>query len=441
MLVCIPTGGGKSATGSAIARNYAGHTLWLAHRTELIKQATGTLQRMGVKDFTVASLQSLLASGRRPDADLVVLDECHHANASTYATVLQHYSSVAHLGLTATPQREDGRALGDHYDRMVCPTSYSELIDEGSLVDCRVIASPQALSGKEVAVDPVDAYLKHTPGQSAFLFAPDVRTSKRHAEAFLNAGVVAAHVDGTTSDEERSEALRAFSAGEVQVLCNVNIFTEGTDVPRCSTVILARGCGSVGLYLQMVGRALRPYPGKECATILDLTGAVLEHGLPTADREWCLVGSGNGRACKAALAMCEQCGACWEGSRTCPVCGYTRPLPMNDEGVRVDIKNIELELAYDGSKTARHMRHKVCRELWDWSKRDGTRIEKAQHRYRELFGGSMPLNEVLSNEEKQSVYDELKVLGRSLNFKSGWCDHKYRNLFGVWPNARKGSRH
>lgn len=438
VVVCIPTGGGKTVTAASIVRAHSGRTLWLAHREELIGQAERTLAGLGVKDYTVASLQTLFVRGTRPEADLVVVDECHHANARTYSEVIGSYGTADHLGLTATPQRTDGRALGDMYDHLVSTVNYGRLIDDGHLVDCRVISSVEALKSGAVAIDPVAAYRQHTPGQSAFLFAPTVELSKAHAKAFNDAGIPAVHVDGKTPYDERKEALRAFSDGEVQVMCNVNLFTEGTDVPRASVVILARGCGSTSLYLQMVGRALRPYPGKEMATLLDMTGAVHEHGLPTQDRIWTLEGSGVASSGLGALSMCAKCGACWDGGRKCPVCGYEKPMPTNDEGVTVDIRDVAFESVYCGSRTKRAWKHKVCRELWDWSTGSGERRKKAQGRYRELFGEDWPLNDVLDTDEKRTVYKDLVALGKGLGFKSGWADHRYRATFGKWPNAVKG---
>lgn len=440
VVVCIPTGGGKTVTAASIVGTHPGRTLWLAHRTELISQADRTLAKLGVDNYAVASLQTLFSRGTRPYADLVVVDECHHANARTYADVIDAYPMADHLGLTATPQRADGRALGDMYDELVTTVNYGRLIDDGNLVDCRVISSAEALKAGAVAIDPVAAYKQHTPGESAFLFAPTVELSKAHAKAFNDAGIPALHVDGKTHEDDRKEALRAFAEGEVQVLCNVNLFTEGTDVPRASVVILARGCGSTSLYLQMVGRALRPYAGKEVATLLDMTGAVHEHGLPTQDRIWTLEGSGVASNGLGSLSMCDKCGACWDGGRKCPVCGYERPKPVNDEGVTVDIRDIAFEKVYDGSRTKRAWKHKVCRELWDWSKSDGAKRERAAIRYRELFSEPWPLNDVLTREEKGALYTDFVALGKELSFKKGWADHKYRALFGKWPNAHKGKR-
>ena len=381
----------------------------------------------------VASFQTLFARSQRPCADLVVVDEAHHANAGTYSEVLSWYPDAQIVGLSATPQRLDGRPLGDMFDAMVSTVGYERLIADGNLVDCHVFGSPQNLKAGAVATDPVAAYQQHTPGGSSFLFAPTVELSKEHARAFNAAGIPAEHVDGATPADERAASIRRFSEGVTRVLCNVNVFTEGTDIPRADTVILARGCTSVGLYLQMVGRALRPFAGKSHATLLDLTGASLAHGLPTAERTWTLEGSGNGAA-KDPLFMCMSCGACYEKAGACPCCGYVRPKPVNSMGVEVDIRNLELLAVYAGSDTRKVHKNNEARRLYSFAKEQGLGPTYVRTEYDKLFSEPVDLNKIVPKEDKAAYYEKLKSASERIRGnRKGWIAHRYRDVFGVWP--------
>jgi superfamily II DNA or RNA helicase len=351
--VVAPTGAGKTRIGVEVCRGAlgrGGRVLWLAHRAELLRQARDRLLDEGVPrvgivapwargeeaaeaPVVVASVQTLVARARKglalPDATVVVLDEAHHYAADDWGRVAEHYAGAVRVGLTATPERADGRPMGDLFAAIVTVAQVSELQRLGVLVPCRVYAPARAQKG--LASTPVDAYRQHTPGELAFVFCANVAHAQAVAAEFEAAGVTAGVVHGAMRTSDREAMLARFRARELLALVNVYALTEGVDVPEASACILARGCGSAGTYIQMVGRVLRAAPAKTHATLVDLTGIVHEHGLPDEDRSYALSGRAITRAAGEAaptVLSCLVCGGCfgaWAEGRLCPLCGAPAP--------------------------------------------------------------------------------------------------------------------
>ena len=341
--VCVvaPTGSGKTCVGAEIAARAIarGNTVaWLTHRTELIQQTRGVLLAAGVESVrivqadqpeilgalapcAICSVQTLTAQPARcPDATVVITDECHHICATTWAAIHGRYSDAVHIGLTATPQRGDGKGLDFAYERLLVAATYSELIAEGRIVDCAVI-SPDSRLRAAVAQSPAKAYVEHGLGRPAIVFCATVRESQACAEEL---GPIAACVEGNMPLHVRNETVRRYRAGELQVLTNCLVLTEGFDAPRCEVCVIARGASHAGSYLQMVGRALRASPGKKEALLIDLSGCFHEHGFPTADREYSLDGKPIGKGTLRTLWQCKACGVYTRlppSNRTCTVCG------------------------------------------------------------------------------------------------------------------------
>jgi DNA repair protein RadD len=308
--ICLvsPTGSGKTRMGVELAtghlRKGGRRVLWLAHRTELVKQAAGRLRLEGVErigiiaagfeadpdaQVQVASTQTLLARGAIADASLLILDEAHHYVSEQWGDLAKQYASVPRLGLTATPERGDGKPLGDLFDRLVVGATPRALIAAGHLVRCEIHAPPR-YQPKRLFLDPVEAYQTHSPNGLALAFTRTVKGATQMRGAFAASGIESGVVCATTKPTERAETLERFAAGDIRVLVNVGVLTEGTDIPTADTCILARGIGHAGLYIQIVGRVLRPSPGKTKAMLLDLVGASRKYGPPDADREYSLEG-------------------------------------------------------------------------------------------------------------------------------------------------------
>ena len=325
-----PTGSGKTVIASRIielTREAGNKVLFLAHRRELITQCSKKLDEIGIdhgiimsnhprsrpsSHVQIASVQTLL-NRELPPADLIIIDECHRSLAKSYVTIVDQYGNVPVLGLTATPWRGDGQGMGVFYENMYVVSQVKELIGEGFLMEPSVyITEPPRLDDVRVVggdyVDEelekvmnerrlnrqiVEDWLNRTPGAKTALFACTVNHSMNLVDEFRKAGVVAEHLDCNTHVDERDAILERLKSGETQIVSNVGVLTEGWDLPELECVILGRPTKSLALYLQMVGRGMRPHESKQDTYVLDHAGCTVEHGLVTDDREFNLEGSGN----------------------------------------------------------------------------------------------------------------------------------------------------
>lgn len=343
--ICIvaPTGAGKTRLAVELSRSAlgkGGSILWLAHREELIRQAVDALRREGVDPgivapwsplraslVQVASVQTLVARGTRPEASLLVADEAHHHLAEQWGEVAAAYPHAVRIGLTATPERQDGVAIGNLFDSLVVVAQPRELIESGYLVPVTVLRPTHTT--RHLAEDPVEAWRRWGDGGKAIVFPASVRAAKDIVHRFEACGVPARAITGTTKPEDRELAIERFRSGSIRVLVGVHTLTEGLDVPDASVAILARGFASQGAYIQAVGRVMRPAPGKASATVIDLMGASIDHGLPDEDRVYSL----EGRPIRIAdgappITQCEACGRVFRADAfrdaTCPACGHVR---------------------------------------------------------------------------------------------------------------------
>ena len=341
--VCLvlPTGAGKTRVASKIVQSALARgtrVLWLAHRTELVDQACKTLASFGLPlgcvaacsrwpvdpaaPAQVASIQTLLArESTRPAAGLIVWDEAHHASeaAERWASLLDAYQGVPIVGLTATPERGDGAGLAPLFNGLVVGATVRQLTEMGHLVPCEVVRPGRELEPGRIAQSPVDAYREHASGRQAIVFARTVEEAQRYAAEFTALGTRAECVTATTPPADREAALELFRRGVVRVLTNVYVLTEGTDLPTAEVCILARGASSAGIYLQMVGRVLRPAPGKTSALLIDLRGISHRLLMPEDERLYSLEGKG------ITIAQTMRCAACTaelEGGYPCQACGY-----------------------------------------------------------------------------------------------------------------------
>ncbi len=343
----LPTGGGKTVIASAIIRGAVQRgrrVLFLAHRAELIAQSVSKLEASGVTDLriiqaaadlgsrvapvAVASIPTLTKWGdRMPVADLVVFDECHHTVASTWARIAERYRAAHLLGMTATPQRADGKPLGDVFDDLVIGSTVRELTELGHLVPCRMWAPPAgSLDARELALSPVAAYQQHGNGDRAVVFCMTVEHAEQVAAEFTAAGVATGVVHGSLASGTRADTLARLRNGDIRVVVNVHVLTEGWDEPSVAVCILTRKPQHVGTFLQMVGRVLRPAPGKRHCVLLDLAGSSLDHGPPEMERVYTLDGKGISKVDREAIRQCVGCGAVFAaGPVTCPMCGFTLP--------------------------------------------------------------------------------------------------------------------
>lgn len=351
-LIVMPTGGGKTITGCALvdgAVEKGRRVLWLAHRRELVDQASRSMTRIGVPHgvilagrpisplfpLQIASVQTLAAGGEVPPADVLVVDEAHHTVAATWRAIVQAYPRAEMVvGLTATPERGDRSPLGDVFDAMIAETSIPELQRVGQLVRCTVIAPSKFQRGlAHTPLESLRKYGRRPDGtrRPAVVFAGTVDEAQTLADMFRQAGYRAACVDGKMPIEQREAALAAFDRGELDVVTNVLCLTEGWDAPHAELCILARGCAAACTWLQIIGRVLRACArtGKVDCIVDDLRGVVHVHGLPEEERRYSLTGKGIAReeeAKRASIAQCGGCGAVFlAGPERCEMCGDLMP--------------------------------------------------------------------------------------------------------------------
>lgn len=303
VVLVAPSGSGKTVMGAAIAQHHK--TLWVAHRQELVFQAASKL-RMLVGDenvgivmgshpansaapIQVGTVETLIArrehtKTKKPDTELIVWDECHHVEAFTWNKLLTRFQAhgVLTLGLTATPERNDGRGLGDVFEKLVAASSYSELIRLGHLVR-PVIIGPSTYLGKDIAQDPLEAWKKFAGNHPTFWFSPSVDAARNARERLHKQGVSAAVIDWETPKGWRETAIESFAKGDIRVLTNAFCLTEGVDVPDAVVGLSTRAFRFAGAYIQAFGRLARATPNKRYSIILDLTGTQHVHGSPVDD--------------------------------------------------------------------------------------------------------------------------------------------------------------
>jgi len=322
--VVLPTGAGKTVTFAHLVSRYvkgesgSGRVVVLVHRDELAKQAREKLVsvipdlEVGIvkaeqndtdAPVVVASVQTLFNASRRQqlrDVGLVVVDECHHYAAPAYREVLEELGlfdgSVLGVGFTATMNRSDSYGLGDIWEDVVYERDILWGIANGFLVDVRAESvTVDDLNLAEIARNHGDyqegklgdaliasgaagvvarAYKEKAGDRQGIVFCPTVMCAYAFQAAFNEAGTPASVIVGDTATPLRQETYSLYRRGEVQVLVSVMALTEGFDMPQAEVAVVARPSQSASLRIQMIGRVLRPFPGKDEALVLDVVGAV-----------------------------------------------------------------------------------------------------------------------------------------------------------------------
>lgn len=423
IVLVLPTGAGKTRTSTEIvggAIRKGRRVLFLAHRGELVSQASESMSRLGVDHgvvmagrpasphapIQVASVQTLVA---RPDSlpptDIIVVDECHHAVAATWHALLGRYPTPELiLGLTATPERGDRKPLGESsggvFQKLVSVTSVGELQrtlrPDGHpiLVPCRVVGPAQYQD--ELFRAPIDGLLefgRNAAGKlrPSILFAGSVEESTKIAGEANARGIRAAAVDGSMKPSARKAALDAFASREIDLLVNVFVLTEGFDVPATEVCAIARGCAAVSTFMQMVGRALRSSPssGKRDALLIDYRGLSHVHGLVDEERTFSLDGRAISRAEKIRLQQCVACGAVFAPAAKCPGCGTEMP-----------------RMARSGQKVRRTEAVSISRD------------------------------NVTPTATKRAFFDRVLAEAQQKGWKPGAVGMRFRARFGHWPQWR-----
>lgn len=318
-LLVLPTGCGKTIVFADVAkeRTKTGKVLILAHREELLNQASDKIKKLcGIdcavekaektsigadEPITVGSVQTLMTekrlSGFTPDYfDTVIVDEAHHALAKSYQNVLNHFDHAKVLGVTATPDRGDMQELGSYFESLAYEYSLRDAINQGYLSKIRVQTMPLKIDMTAVKVsrgdfqtndignalepyleDIADEMVKVCKDRHTVVFLPLVKISQEFRDILNTKGFRAAEVNGGSKDRE--EVLADFAEGKYNVLCNSMLLTEGWDCPIVDCIIPLRPTKIRSLYCQMVGRGTRLYPGKDHLLILDFLWMTGKHNL------------------------------------------------------------------------------------------------------------------------------------------------------------------
>jgi DNA repair protein RadD len=446
VVLVAPTGSGKTIIAAAFIRAAQAkgqRVLVLAHTRVIIKQISEKLFAHGIMHgiiqagfatrpgemVQVASVQTLWVRAMQnkhmelPLADLLIIDEAHHCPAKTYSKIIDAYPNAVLIGLTATPCRGDGRGLGGIFDVIVETPQVAELIAQKYLVRTHVYAPTDPdLKGVETRTgDYVESQLaermdrdnlvgdiathwhKYGERRKTVCFAVNVQHSLHIRDEFINSGVRAAHVDGSMPKSERDAVLARLASDELELVTNCMVLTEGWDQPEVSCCILARPTRRMGLYRQMVGRVLRPAPGKVNAIVLDHSGAVFRHGFVEDRVEWVLDPEKRSesptharrleRGYSSRLLECTQCGSVRVGGEACQHCGFKPERPP------------KAIVFADG---------------------DLAPVDRKRRRAA-----------VLSDpHERMRWHGMLAHIAIDRGYKAGWAGHKFKEKFGTWPATR-----
>lgn len=321
---------------------------------------------------------------------LWITDEAAHLlKNNKWGRAVAQFPNAIGLGVTATPRRLDKKGLGTHadgvFDTMVEGPTSRWGMDQGFLCRYKIAvpdsdyqrflkkASDGADFSKEAMItasnqshivgDVVANYRKFADGKQAILFASDIGTGKRMEQAFREQGVTAKLLTGDSEDKDRLDSLIAFQEKKIKVLLNVDLFDEGLDVPGIECVIMARPTMSLGKYLQMVGRGLRPAKGKEFLVLIDHVGNVTTHGLPCARRVWSLDRVVRRRENLNLLRICSNvsCNVPYDRALTeCPWCGFEAiPQGGGGGGGKPTLQQVDGDLFLMDPETLRNLEQAV----------------------------------------------------------------------------------
>ena len=429
-VVCLPTGAGKTVIAAAIirmARDRHKRVAFVVPSLTLIDQTVSRFESNGIWEIgvmqashemtdpnmpvQVCSVQTL-ARRKVPNVDLVIIDECHVQFKFLIKWMQsEEWKDIPFIGLSATPW---AKGMGKVWDDLIIATTMDDLISMGHLSNFRVFAPahPDLTGVKTVAgdydlkglseamrrgalvADTVSTWMEKGENRPTVCFAVDRAHAKAIQQRFSESGIAAEYMDAYTEMDERKEIIGRFSNGDTRILCNVGVLTTGFDADvRC--IILARPTKSEMLYVQMIGRGLRPADGKDHCLILDHSDTTIRLGFVT-DIEHVVLddGSKRGPVERDAKPLPKECRRCTflmpPKSRKCPACGYEL---TGGGGSVEEIGGDLLELTRRKTSLARE---------WTW-------------------------------DQKQKFFSELLFHAHLRGYKRGWAAWRYKSRIGVWP--------
>lgn len=347
--------------------------MFLIHRKEVLDQAVKTFNEQGVKMnlTTMGMVQTLTRRvDKLPVPDVILVDEAHHALAKSYQRILKQFPKAVVLLFTATPHRTGRAQLDQIADDIIVGQSIHELTDKGFLAPFRYFQPPNDFNSKllkrgstgdftnesmqeamstRIFGHIVKQYKRIASGMQAVVYTYSIDSAHKIAAEFNEAGITARSVNGKTPQDMRDHIVRMFRDQRIKILVNVNLFTEGVDLPNVDCVIMARPTASLALYLQFSMRCLNPRPGKT-AIIIDHANNFKTFGYPDDDRDWKQAIKSGKQKSKTLLTdpglsivTCDYCFAVVKASEVkdgkCPICG--KPIKVHEAKPVSDVDLIE----------------------------------------------------------------------------------------------------
>lgn len=334
--------------------------LILTHRAELKAQHEALLKGLGLKGWRVAMVMTEANRlGKYKKPGLIVADEAHLSMANSWQKVIEYYDTYT-IGLTATPVRLDGRALGDVFQDIVTGITVKELIAAGRLapyeyyapftVDSETVSVArgdyvlkeldQLMNDRAIYSNALESWKKLAYGKKTIAYCVSVKHAEKVAETFNSAGIKAMAVSGNTKNRE--QIMQDFRDGKFTVLCNVGIVSEGISIDDVCCCLLLRPTESTALHIQQSQRCMRYMEGKK-AIIIDCVGNYTRHGLPDDDHDWSLTKSVSKRkqldeAGNLYIRMCSECYMTFKTADVCPFCGSQYPLHPREVKAKEEIE-------------------------------------------------------------------------------------------------------
>jgi superfamily II DNA or RNA helicase len=444
-----PTGFGKTICATAIfegALAKGKRAVLTVPAIELVDQTVEKLYQQGIKDvgviqadhrmtdptkpIQVCSVQTLARRAKKPECDLVLVDECHRAYQNIFTWMKDpDWARIPFVGMSATPWTS---GLGRYYDDLLVAARTRDLIAEGLLCPFRTFAPShpdlagikttagdyneaqlaERMNQNKLVGDVVGNWCEQADGRPTFVFAVDRAHARAIQKQFHEAGVRAAYMDANTGDFDRAKIRAQFKHGEISVVCNVGVLTIGIDWPNVSCISLVRPTKSEMLYVQMVGRGLRTCEGKADLLILDHSDTTLRLGfVDEIHHDTLSNGKPNGKAVEKQIRLPRECPRCHAlrqaATYECPHCGY-RPELAVGEYVNARGELVEVGAAYRSRQAVRNAWGAHAVSLAD-------RVADAPQRVRREW------------------YGMFLSIARQKGYSPGWAAHAFKDVFDGWP--------
>lgn len=466
LILCIATGGGKTVVFSYLAKaildkKATARVAILTHRTELLTQAGGTLAKFGIswssidpkskqnhhaRCYVGKVLTFINRVKKYPhllDLDVVIIDEAHRGEFKALLPLLKPTTRV--IGVTATPISSSKKdPLKNYYQEIVVPVSISDLIEQGYLMPAETYAAKTDLSAlridnkgeytvesqmetfakREVYDGVVNKYLELARGKKAACYNVNIEHSVEVCKRFLEAGITAEHVDGTTPDALRDAIFERLRSGETKVLCNVDVATAGLDVPSLEVCIVNCATSSVTKWLQMAGRSARPCPeiGKQKHIIIDMGNNWKHLGLWEDERDWVEIFHNPAKKKKkkneapSPVKSCPECDAIVPiSARLCPHCEYVWPPAERAPNI---VEEVEFGLVSN-------LRPK------DWKNLRIEDLIKVQMVKEYKVGWILNQLRERANGDAEKYEKMIRELAAVKPYKPGWVKHEMENFHNL----------